>query len=108
MIAFRLGWGLAKICDPARHEYAIVAVESFDEIACIADSFQQLIEDVCDVMLAPDPTWSEKEFGPQRCSHQQLHPLLVAPLPSILSFLCWGVHGYEVVGTTVEDADCSH
>lgn len=59
-----LGWDLSDIRDPVRNEYAIIAVES---MTCVANSFQQLIEDVCDVMLAPDPLWLEEELGPQRC-----------------------------------------
>jgi hypothetical protein len=62
-----LGWDTQAVRNPDANEYAIYQVDwRRDQLRFVADSFRQLIGDLCDEIFAPDPDYDESTMGPQR------------------------------------------
>jgi len=59
-----MGWNPEDVRGPADGEYAIYAVGICD-IALVAVSFRQLVEQTCEVLFAPNLDWDEEELSPQ-------------------------------------------
>lgn len=69
-----VAWDLEDICASGGSEYAIYKITSGGATR-VANSFKQLIEDVCDHLCTPSSHWDEEEMGPRL----QFHPATYDP-----------------------------
>lgn len=68
-----LGWDIEDVRNTESVEYGIYCV-GLSTIRFVASSFRELIENTCEKLFSPDPTWDEDELGPKRLYRPASYP----------------------------------